>query len=148
MQLSSSLIFTFSLLLGSSLTSATVLDQPHRPNFKRDACIPVPGGPCQPGWAPECGYYGNNVVSQSVDDPDAKTFDLETRDRCADCCLLRRSSAVTVVGIGKSSKRARPTACGVTVSVRLNVQYVRPTQNVSTEHAGSKRSRIRVSSAS
>lgn len=52
------------------------------------------------------------------------------------------------MGNGKSSMLAKPTACGVTVSVRLNVQYVRPKQIVLIRHAGSKRLRIRVSSAS
>ena len=66
MHLSSSLILAFSLLLGSSLASANVLDQPFRPEFKRQACIPVPNGPCDPGWAPECGYYANNLVSESL----------------------------------------------------------------------------------
>lgn len=65
MQLSSSLIFAaVGLLLGPSLTSANVLEQQFRPFFKRDACIPVPGGPCQPSWGAECGYYLENLVSQ------------------------------------------------------------------------------------
>lgn len=68
MQLSSSLVLVFGLLLNSSLTSATAIEQIYRQESKRDACgnTPVFGDPCSTEGQILCGYYEINLVSQSL----------------------------------------------------------------------------------
>ena len=64
----SSDIFLAPLVLGS-LSQAMTLGTPQDGALGKRG-IPNAGGPCQPGWAPECDYSHNNVVSP---DPNLKT---------------------------------------------------------------------------
>ena len=46
----------------SSLSQTMTLGTPQDGGLEKRG-IPNAGGPCQPGWAPECDYNLNNVVS-------------------------------------------------------------------------------------
>ena len=61
--------FSLAPLLLGSLSQALTLGTPQDRALEKRG-IPNAGGPCQPGWAPECDYNHNNVVSA---DPNLKT---------------------------------------------------------------------------
>ena len=59
----SSYFFPAPLILGS-LSQAMTLETPLDGGLEKRQIAPLPGGPCQPGGLPVCGYYRNNLVSQ------------------------------------------------------------------------------------